>query len=187
VSFVVILTAALQKSPTQFVMSRKLQEMPPVELLRERLDYNPETGELRWKVHRSPQRVGAIATHATGAGYHRLKINCKQYYAHRIIWGLHTGEDLPQGMVIDHINHDPGDNRLVNLRLVSYSENTYNTTQNNNLTPDISRKGLTGAGGDRWRVQISVGGKKIYCGTYDTISEAIAARKKAEELRGYGY
>ena len=183
----VILTATPQKLPTQFIMPRKLQEMPPVELLRERLDYNPETGELRWKTHRWSRRVGTIATYTTRAGYHYLNINGSNYCAHRIIWGLHTGEDLPQGMVIDHINHDPGDNRLVNLRLVSYSENTYNTTQNNNLTPDISRKGLTRAGGDRWRVQISVGGKKIYCGTYDTISEAIAARKKAEELRGYGY
>lgn len=168
-------------------MPKQLQEMPPVELLRERLDYNPETGDLRWKVHKRSQRVGAIATHATGAGYHSLWIDGKTRYAHRVIWVLQTGEDLPPGMVIDHINHNPGDNRLVNLRLVSYSENTYNTTQNNNLTPDISRKGIRQAGGGRWLVAISVGGKSKYCGTYDTLSEAIAARKKAEESRGYGY
>jgi len=163
----------------------KPKPLPPVEVLNELLHYNPDTGELRWKVHRWPRCVGTIATYTTRAGYHCLKINGSDYKAHRIIWGLHTGEDLPQGMVIDHINHTPGDNRLVNLRLVSYSENTYNTTNNNNLTPDTSRRGLTSAGGGRWRVQISVGGKNIYCGTYDTVSEAIDARKKAEDLRGW--
>jgi len=168
-------------------MPRQLQEMPPVELLRERLDYNPETGDLRWKVHRSPQRVGAIATYTTGAGYHTLSLGGKTRFAHRVIWVIQTGEDLPPGMVIDHINHNPGDNRLVNLRLVGYSENAYNTAQNNNLTPDTSRKGIRQAGGGRWSVSISLGGKTTYCGTYDTLPEAIAARKKAEELRGYGY
>ena len=113
-----------------------------------------------------------------------IMIMKKAYKAHRIIWKMVYGNDPDVDKVIDHINHNPGDNRLVNLRLVSYSENTYNTTNNNNLTPDISRKGLIRAGGGRWRVQISVGGKNIYCGTYDTVSEAIDARKKAEDLRG---
>ena len=158
--------------------------LPPVEVLNELLQYNPDTGDLRWKVHLWPQRVGVIATWISKRGYHCLKIRGKKYLAHRIIWGLHTGEDLPQGMVIDHINHNPGDNRICNLRCVTQSENAHNTTQSNNLTPDISRKGLTSAGGGRWQVSIYVGGKNIFCGTYDTLSEAIDARKKAEDLRG---
>jgi len=168
-------------------MAMYILPLPPVEVLNELLHYNPETGDLRWKKHKHSQRVGAIATYISKHGYHCLKISGIHRAAHRVIWVLQTGEDLPPGMVIDHINHNRGDNRLVNLRLVSLSENAYNTTQNNNLTPDTSRKGLTSAGGGRWQVNISVGGKRKYCGTYDTLSEAIAARKKEEDLRGYGW
>ena len=160
----------------------KAKALPPVELLRERLEYNPETGDLRWKKHRHPKRVGVIATYTTRAGYHCLRVNGELHYAHRIIWKLHTGENLPDGMVIDHINHDPSDNRLSNLRLVTLSENTYNTTQNNVLRPDTSQRGIIQTGGNRWRVQINHEGKKLYLGTYDTLPEAVAARTGGEYL-----
>jgi hypothetical protein len=163
-------------------MPRKVKELPPVDTLRERLEYNPETGDLRWRKHRWPKRVGAIADHQTRAGYRIVVINGENYCAHRIIWRLHTGEYLPDGMVIDHINHDPGDNRLCNLRLVTLSENTYNTTQNNVLTPDTSRRGIMQTKGDRWKVQINHEGRKLYLGTYDTLPEAIAARTGGEYL-----
>jgi len=163
-------------------MPKKAKELPPADVLRERLDYNPETGELSWKKHRHPKRVGTIATCKTREGYHCLKINRERYYAHRVIWRLHTGENLPEGMVIDHINHDPSDNRISNLRLVTLSENTYNTTQNNVLNPDTSLKGINQTEGNRWKVQIRHGGKTLYLGTYDTLPEAIAARTGGEYL-----
>lgn len=42
--------------------------------------------------------------------------------AHRLVWTWFNGE-IPQGCVIDHIDHDPGNNSLDNLRLISYEEN----------------------------------------------------------------
>ena len=163
-------------------MPIKTKELPPVDTLRERLDYNPETGDLRWRKHSRPKKVGVTATHQLQTGYHMLYLGGTNYYAHRIIWKLHTGEDLPCDMVIDHINHDPGDNRLCNLRLVTLSENTYNTTQNNVLDPDTSRRGIIQTKGGRWRVQIYHEGTKLYLGTYDTLPEAIAARTGGEYL-----
>lgn len=163
-------------------MPKKVRELPPADILRERLEYDPETGDLRWKKHRYPKRVGVIATYKVRAGYQCLRLNGETHYAHRIIWRLHTGENLSDGMVIDHINHDPSDNRLSNLRLVTLSENTYNTTQNNVLNPDTSRRGIIQTESNRWSVQINYEGKKLYLGTYDTLLEAIAARTGGEYL-----
>src|SRR5690606_354932 len=39
-------------------------------------------------------------------------------YAHRIVWALYHGKDIPSGMDIDHINGDGRDNRIENLRVV---------------------------------------------------------------------
>jgi len=41
---------------------------------------------------------------------------------HRYLMG-----NVPKGMVIDHINRKPLDNRKSNLRIVTYEENAYNS------------------------------------------------------------
>lgn len=48
----------------------------------------------------------------------------KTYFAHRVVWALHYGK-FPDG-VIDHIDGDPSNNRLDNLRSVDQSENNIN-------------------------------------------------------------
>jgi hypothetical protein len=41
---------------------------------------------------------------------------------HRLVWETFMGE-IPEGYEIDHINADPSDNRLNNLRLVTHTQN----------------------------------------------------------------
>lgn len=57
-------------------------------------------------------------------GYIRTTMNGKKVSLHRYIWLLHTG-DWPK-QEIDHINRDPLDNRVENLRDVSRSQNNKN-------------------------------------------------------------
>lgn len=118
-------------------------------------------------------------------GYLTVRFNKKLYFVHRIVWEMHNGP-IPDGMYIDHINHKRDDNRLVNLRLVTRIENQRNMS--------ISKRNSSGFVGvswskvhNKWEVRIGVGNgtKDMYCGRYDTIDEAVAARKKAELDIGY--
>ena len=49
-----------------------------------------------------------------------------QYRAHRLIYAYHYGI-IPQGKQIDHIDGNTGNNDIKNLRLVSGSQNMWNT------------------------------------------------------------
>ncbi len=59
--------------------------------------------------------------------YPRKKINGKSYYVHRLLWEEAHGP-IPDGMMVDHINGDPKDNRLENLRCVTRGQNKHNST-----------------------------------------------------------
>lgn len=80
---------------------------------------------LRWLKsgtgRRSDLRVGSPDT----PGYWRVNINRKGHMVHRIIWELTHGP-IPAGHVIDHINGDPADNRIENLRVAAPQENSRN-------------------------------------------------------------
>lgn len=96
--------------------------LPPIETLREHLDYNENTGKLHWRTGKGGKKAGDIVGSLTDDGYIRFTLQGKQWLAHRVAWVLHTGED-PGIMVVDHINGQRNDNRIVNLRLLSHIEN----------------------------------------------------------------
>jgi hypothetical protein len=100
--------------------------MPPAEVLRSRFEYNPETGVL---THKSGRYAGQPAGHQAGVNgkYLRVKIGQTHYRVHRIIWVLWHGQNIPEGAVIDHIDRNPRNNRIDNLRLATVSFNLLNS------------------------------------------------------------
>ena len=168
------------------------------EIVRDLLDYNPDTGDLFWKERplkyfkseRSARRwnttyAGKEAFTTKDKDYNskhgriRRKVGSifdKNYYAHRIIW-LHYYGCWPKDQ-IDHINHDATDNRIINLREVSGFENQKNRKLNKN-----SNTGYTGVlwskKHNKYIARIGINNKNIHLGIYDNLEEAIEARELA--------
>jgi len=132
----------------------------------ERIDLRRTDG--KWKVVENKSN--------DGQGYCRVKINGIKVRYHVIVWILSTGNDIPQGMQIDHINGDKLDNRIENLRLVTNRQNQQNQKKH--------RAGrLTGTCYVKiyhcWQSQIKINKTCITIGRYKTEQEAHEAYKIA--------
>lgn len=152
-----------------------------VEELKNDLHYNPDTGAFTRLVSRSGVSAGKLAGGLNAKGYFRVKVFNKTYAGHRVAWLYMTGE-LPSDQ-IDHINHDRGDNRFINLRQVDNSENQ----KNSNLSPR-STTGFTGVMQDkaslRWRGQVTVEGKRV-SKRFSSFNAAKEWRINMNEKHGY--
>lgn len=108
-------------------------------------------------------------------GYLRGRMNDKSIKLHRLIM------NCPDNMVVDHINHEVSDNRKVNLRIVTQSQNRMNS-----CVSSLNTSGTTGVSWHKssstWRAEITVNYKTIQLGNFKTKGEAIKARKEAEKL-----
>lgn len=58
-----------------------------------------------------------------GLGYLRVRIDGRYQMVHRLVWNAYHGE-IPDGMQVDHIDGDKHNNALMNLRLLTPSDNT---------------------------------------------------------------
>ena len=111
-------------------------------------------------------------------GYLVANVNNKVTKLHRFILQLTNPK-----IAVDHINGDPSDNRICNLRVCDNSDNAKNTKISRNNTSGYH--GVTSRPSGRYRARIMVNRKEIHLGTYDTFEEAKSARIKAE-LRYFG-
>ena len=98
-------------------------ELPSQEFLRERFDYDPESGILTWAYGRPGVSKGTVAGNTTNR-FVQVMLDRKAYLAHRLIWKWMTGDDPPEQ--IDHVNRDPHDNRWENFRLATPGQNSSN-------------------------------------------------------------
>jgi hypothetical protein len=86
---------------------------------------------------------------------------------------------------IDHVNGDKLDNRRWNLRLADRKQQMSNRNdplQKNNSSGErnVSWSKATAPFGKPWRVRVMVDGREISLGSYQTITEAAAARDRWE-------
>jgi hypothetical protein len=147
--------------------------------LAELLSYNKETGLFTWRKPGKGRRASkSIAGCQRPDGYYRISINKKLYYAHRLAWLYVYGRWPTQH--IDHINGDPSDNRIDNLREADPHQNG-----GNKKIQKSSGTGVKGVCFDKRRnnyvAYISPGGKRKTLGQFPTIEEAKTARTIAAQ------
>jgi len=115
-------------------------------------------------VHMGPLREGKRETFRL----HRLIMNC------------------PEGMVVDHINHDTLDNTKENLRVVTYAENCQNISMRKS-----NKSGYRGVSWskdtNKWRVTARINGKIEHFGLYEDVEQAgqIANQVRTYYMPGY--
>lgn len=167
-----------------------MSEILPPEITSEFFNYDEETGNLFWKPRGrewfnhdkyhytwNKRFAGKIAGRTKSNGYKEVAIFNRLYQQHRIVWAIFNGE-WPEEE-IDHINGNPSDNRIENLRPVNKLQNLKNINKSENLC------GLIGASkrGSKYVARITDNYKKLVIGVFDTPEEAHAAyRAKAKEL-----
>lgn len=148
------------------------------EQIRELLSYDPSAGELRWRVSRGRMSAGQIAGHVKESGYVVVNVSGSIYRAHRLAWLLSHGE-WP-AVEIDHRNGAKTDNRLINLRAATRSQN-----EANKPVTRANTSGFKGVMWDprlgKWRAEIRRQGRKKYLGSYSDVREAAAAYQRAAQ------
>lgn len=181
----------------------KVNPVPPKWFLDECFEYFPETGELRWRkrplshfvddvaMRKWNTRWAGTATKTLGNGDHiivQVIFEGKRFRPQitRVIFAM-LQRTVPDGQLIDHIDRNPLNNRISNLRPITPQQSAFNSetkprTRNHGLPRGVYPQfGCI----NRWQAKIRHNYKEICLGTFGSPEEAHAAyAAKARELRG---
>lgn len=131
-------------------------------------------GELYWV---AGQRAGKVAGYSRADGYKVITFLGKKYLYHRVLFAMVHGYWPKQ---VDHIDGDPSNNSIDNLREADASRNNQNLAapRSHNRCGSLGVSIRTREGRVRYRAKIVVNGTAIELGEYKT--EALAARAYQE-------
>jgi len=161
---------------------------PTQERVKAALSYNSETGLFRWIEPRRGRVFMSVAGHIdSSTGYRRVVLDDRSYYAAKLAW-LYSFGEYPE-CVVDHINRVKDDDRLINLRLATQSQNMANSvmfTHNTSGTKGVYfYESRAVKGWAPWWAYINKEGKRISLGYFNSKKVAAMARQEAElELFG---
>lgn len=157
------------------------------EELKKLLHYDQEVGVFTW-ISKPNRKIklgsvaGRIFKSGSGKNYIRIKINNREYLAHRLAF-LYTNGSFPE-QEVDHMNGNGTDNRLCNLRMVTSKENCKNLR-----ITSANKSGVCGVlwnkKSNKWQSYICLDRKMKHLGFYSSIFDAACARKSAELIYNF--
>ena len=113
---------------------KKNKKLPDVDILHELFDYDPLTGGL-YKKGAEPCEANVLGSW-TAYGHKKVYVSgYGQFLVHRIVFCMYHRQD-PGSYFIDHINGDPADNRIHNLRRCRQKANALNLRKKGKLVVD---------------------------------------------------
>lgn len=142
------------------------------ENVREIFNYDPDTGEMRWRNSRDGAIVGWV-----DRGRRKVNFQGAIYQIHRLAW-LYVHGEWP-ALMIDHINGDPSDNRIANLRVCTNQENMQNISKPYGRTSRF--KGVSKVFVSKWRADIRANGKNVLIGQFHNEEDAARAYDEMAE------
>lgn len=157
------------------------------------LKYDPDAGKLFWlqrdrsfftcngsflRFNKSFACKEAF-TSIDGRGYKSGRIFDKTYHGHRVAWAAHYGE---WPLVVDHINGDRRDNRIINLRNVTKAENALRKAKNDGEAGvSFCKKRKL------WRARVTFKYNEKHLGYFEDKQDALSARAVANQSLGFTY
>lgn len=138
------------------------------------ITYDPTTGNITLA-------SGKVAS-TNSNGYITVWFQGKQQYAHRVAWYLTYGT-WPIGL-LDHINQNKKDNRIINLRLSDEIGNGRNRISTTGSCKGVQWRACR----NKYYVRLQVDGKMLTFGQYEDYLDACAvAIKERRRLHGEYY
>jgi hypothetical protein len=142
-----------------------------------------ETGEIERTHGQTGKKIRGFGS-KNREGRLVLRVNGKTRYVHRIIYSAFHG-CIPSGMSIDHIDGDPMNNCLGNLRLLTDQQNCQAFQKKRAGSTSRYRGVYWHKAGGKWMSRITVSGKENYIGSFSCEIEAAKAYDRAAESAGF--
>lgn len=147
--------------------SSMMERAVSYERYHEAFSYDPDTGLLKWKIQSGRALPGDVAGY-NSTNYVVIVLDNEAQHAQNVIWFMQTGK-WPKHQV-DHKDRDKHNNRWVNLRPATRSQQGANQPARGEFKGVKKNKYCS-----TYTAQIKVRGKCIHLGSFRTPEEAHAA------------
>ena len=108
--------------------------------------FDYKDGVLYWKQPAQGRQLGHAAGYEKKNGYRTIGLNNEYYFAHRIIYLYHHGV-LPE--FLDHIDRNPKNNKIENLRAATKTQNKMNTVKRRGNNGKLNTSNFKGVSWDK--------------------------------------
>lgn len=120
---------------------------------------------------------GKVAGGFRKDGYVNVSVCNKRLLGHRIVWELHNGA-IPSSTYIDHIDGNPSNNSIENLRVCNQQQNLGNSKRGKGNTTGF--KGVAfHKKANKYRAYLCIDGKQKHLGLFTNPEDAHEEYKKA--------